>query len=95
MLLFSVLKCHVTDSVHHITNLLSSRYQIAIRKSFSIAAASNSRRFPKAICDSNGMPGRNCAFFGCSSSQKHKISLFQIPVVSTKQSEYTASLKEM
>ena len=51
MLLFSVLKCHVTDSVHHITNLLSSRYQIAIRKSFSIAAASNSRRFPKAICD--------------------------------------------
>ena len=94
MLLFSVLKCHVTDSVHHITNLLSSRYQIAIRKSFSIAAASNSRRFPKAICDYNGMPGRNCAFFGCSSSQKHKISLFQIPVVSAKQSEYTASLKK-
>ena len=28
------------------------------------------------------MPGRNCAFFGCSTSQKHQISLFRIPVVS-------------
>ena len=40
------------------------------------------------------MPGRNCAFFGCPTSQKHKLSLFQIPVVSVKQSEYTASIKK-
>ena len=40
------------------------------------------------------MPGRNCAFFGCPTSQKHKLSLFQIPVVSEKQSEYTASIKK-
>ena len=40
------------------------------------------------------MPGRNCAFFGCPTSQKHKLSLFQIPVVSAKQSEYTAAIKK-
>ena len=40
------------------------------------------------------MPGRNCAFFGCPTSQKHKLSLFQIPVVSAKQSEYTAATKK-
>jgi hypothetical protein len=40
------------------------------------------------------MPGRNCAFYCCPTSQKHKLSLFQIPaVVSAKQSEYTASIK--
>ncbi len=39
------------------------------------------------------MLGRNCAFFGCPSSQKHKLSLFQIPVPSAKQSEHTAALK--
>jgi hypothetical protein len=40
------------------------------------------------------MPGRNCAFFGCPTSRKHKLSLFQIPVVNAKQSEHTASLKK-
>ena len=40
------------------------------------------------------MPGRNCAFFGCPTSQKHNLSLFQIPVVSAKQSEYTAAIKK-
>ncbi len=40
------------------------------------------------------MPGRNCAFFGYPTSQKHKLSLFQIPVVSAKQSEYTAAIKK-
>ena len=40
------------------------------------------------------MPGRNCAFFGCPTSQKHKLSLLQIPVVSAKQSEYTAAIKK-
>ena len=40
------------------------------------------------------MPGRNCAFFRCPTSQKHKISLFQIPVVSTHESEYTSSVKK-
>ncbi len=40
------------------------------------------------------MPGRNCAFFGCPTSQKHKLSLFQIPGVSAKQSEYTAAIKK-
>ncbi len=38
------------------------------------------------------MPGRNCAFFGCPTSQKHKLSLFQITVVSARQSEYTAAI---
>ena len=94
MLLFSVLESHVTDSVHQITNLLLLKYRITFRKRLFVAAAPNSRRFPKAICEINDMPGRNCAFFGCSSSQKHKISLFQIPVVSATQSEYTTSLKK-
>ena len=40
------------------------------------------------------MPGRNCAFFGCPTCQKHKLSLFQIPVVSAKQSEYTAAIEK-
>ena len=47
MLLFSVLKCHVTDSVHHITNLLLTRYKITIRKSFSIGVASVVEVFQK------------------------------------------------
>ena len=25
------------------------------------------------------MPGRNCAFFGCATSEKHGLSLFKIP----------------
>jgi hypothetical protein len=25
------------------------------------------------------MPGENCAFFGCSTSQKHGIGLFKLP----------------
>ena len=40
------------------------------------------------------MPGRNCAFFGCSTSQKHKISLFRIPVVNAHESEYMSSVKK-
>ena len=40
------------------------------------------------------MPGRNCAFFGGPTSQKHKISLFRIPVVSAHESEYTSSVKK-
>ena len=40
------------------------------------------------------MPGHNCAFFGCPTSQKHKISLFRIPVVSAHESEYTSSVKK-
>ena len=40
------------------------------------------------------MPGRNCAFFGCSTSQKHQISLFRIPVLSAHESDYTSSIKK-
>ncbi len=40
------------------------------------------------------MPGRNCAFYGCPTSQKHQISLFRIPVVSAHESEYTSSIKK-
>ncbi len=40
------------------------------------------------------MPGRNCAFFGCPTSQKPKLSLFQIPVVSAKKSKYTTAIKK-
>ena len=36
----------------------------------------------------------NCAFFGCPTSQKHKISLFRIPVISAHESEYTSSVKK-
>ena len=84
----------MTDSVHQVTNLLLLKYRITFRKRSFVAAVPNSRRFPKAICEINDMSGRNCAFFGCSSSQKHKISLFQIPVVSAMQIEYTTSLKK-
>jgi hypothetical protein len=40
------------------------------------------------------MPGRNCAFFCCSTSQKHQISLFRIPVISAHESEYKSSIKK-
>ncbi len=39
------------------------------------------------------MPGRNCAFFGCATSQKHKLSLFKIPSLRDDDSEHTISLK--
>ena len=40
------------------------------------------------------MPDRNCAFFGCPTSQRHKLSLFRIPVVSAHESEHTSSVKK-
>ena len=38
------------------------------------------------------MPGRNCAFFGCETSQKHGLSLFKIPSL-RHDSEHTVALK--
>ena len=32
------------------------------------------------------MPGANCAIFGCSTSRKHKISIFRVP---TKDDEWS------
>ena len=40
------------------------------------------------------MPGRNPAFIGCPTSQKHQISLFRIPVVSAHEGEHTSSIKK-
>ena len=39
------------------------------------------------------MPGRNCAFFGCPTSQKHGLSLFKIPATRNDDSEHTVALK--
>ena len=39
------------------------------------------------------MPGKNCAFFGCPTSGKHKLSIFKIPTIRTDDSKETASLK--
>ena len=39
------------------------------------------------------MPGRNCAFFGCATSQKHGLSLFKIPPLRDDDSENTVPLK--
>ena len=39
------------------------------------------------------MPGRNCAFFGCATSQKHGLSLFKIPSLRDADSEHTVALK--
>ena len=40
------------------------------------------------------MPGANCAFYGCSTSRKHKLSLFRIPTVAVSDSDHTKSLKQ-
>ena len=39
------------------------------------------------------MGGGNCAFFGCPTSGKHKISLFGIPHVAASDGEQTKHLK--
>ena len=39
------------------------------------------------------MPGSNCAFYGCYTSRKSKISLFKIPVVCAADSDHTKALK--
>ena len=39
------------------------------------------------------MPGRNCAFFGCATSQKHGLSLFKIPSLCDDDGEHTVALK--
>ncbi len=40
------------------------------------------------------MGGGNCAFFGCPTSGKHKLSLFRIPRVSVHDGEHTKQLKQ-
>ena len=40
------------------------------------------------------MPGSNCTFYGCSTSRKHKLSLFRIPTVAASDSDHTKSLKQ-
>ena len=40
------------------------------------------------------MPGENCAFYGCSSSRKHRLSFFKLPYVRADESEHTSQLKE-
>jgi hypothetical protein len=40
------------------------------------------------------MPGANCAFYGCFSSGRKKISLFKIPVVSARDGDHVKSLKQ-
>ncbi len=40
------------------------------------------------------MGGGNCAFFGCPTSRKHKLSLFRIPRVSVHDGEHTKQLKQ-
>ena len=77
MLLFSVLESHVTDSVHQITNLLLLKYRITFRKRLFVAAVPNSRRFPKAICEINDMPGRNCAFLAVRAAKSTKFLCFK------------------
>ena len=37
------------------------------------------------------MPGANCAIFGCSTSQKHKIAMFKVP---EKDDEYNTNLRK-
>ena len=40
------------------------------------------------------MPGENCAFYGCSTGQKHGLSLFKIPSARADESEETSTLKK-
>ncbi len=40
------------------------------------------------------MPGSNCAFYGCSTSRKHNLSLFRIPTAAASDSDHTKSLKQ-
>jgi hypothetical protein len=39
------------------------------------------------------MPGENCAFYGCPTSRKHGISLFNIPSTHADDSKETSDLK--
>ena len=41
----------------------------------------------------NVMPGENCAFSGCPTSQKHGISLFKIPSARADETQETTDLK--
>ena len=40
------------------------------------------------------MPGANCAFYGCFSSGRKKISLFKIPVISVRDGNDVKVLKQ-
>ena len=40
------------------------------------------------------MPGENCSFYGCSTSRKHKLSLFKLPSPREDESEETKTLKK-
>ena len=39
------------------------------------------------------MPGENCAFYGCSTSRKHKLFLFKLPSPREDESEETKTVK--
>ena len=39
------------------------------------------------------MPGENCAFYGCSTSRNHGLSLFKLPSARDDESEETSTLK--
>ena len=39
------------------------------------------------------MPGENCAFYGCSTSCKHKVSLFKLASPREDESEETKTVK--
>ena len=39
------------------------------------------------------MGGGNCAFFGCPTSGKHKVSVFRVPSVSASDGEHSKELK--
>ena len=36
----------------------------------------------------------NCAFYGCSTSRSHKLSLFRLPTVAAANGEHTIALKQ-
>ena len=94
MLLFAVQEGHVMRCVHH-----STPNQVwFMHRSTVIFTAKNSPclwRYLKQISKLKlkYMPARNCAFFGCATSQKHKLSLFKIPSLRDDDSEHTISLK--
>ena len=96
MLLFTVNEGHVMRCVYHST--LQQAWYIRRSAVGSTNFSKNSLclwRYLKTILKYKltYMPGRNCAFFGCVTSQKHGLSLFKIPSLRDDDGQHTVAHK--
>lgn len=97
MLLSSFILHHVMRRVHGFQELLLQPLYYRLDQLGQNLL--NSERFSIFWCGFTfeprfeGMPGSNCALFGCSTSRRHEHSLFKIPTVNARDSEHTAASK--